>query len=903
MALIKKLRLGTVLELFFDSVLLLVFIAQAFVAGCLAIYGYLPLPAEWSNQLIAKQVPPGLILRAEDFRLRLDGHIELVGIELRSSNIQQALLHAESAELKFTWPSLTSRPHAQSLVVSGGTLFIPSVYSPDGHQSPLLERAAFRILPQADSLYIERFAALHDTIHLRGSFEVPFHREAAEQDLNIDALIHKFYTQAAKLSQQKEHIRYFAKPTIAFAATPLDPQTQQIDFHISSGSVTHPEATAERVQLRGQIQLRGDQIEPTTAPRLTADRLELPRYEVLTEGLSAEITPDQLSALLAGDWPQLKLAAERIQLKAFELDAPILRIDPRRYPELTFRGATTSLNGAIDFSGRIDAETWSGQVRAHGSVDLVDLVPDSLSEKLPNIAFDTPPYYDLNLVFDAGFTLNRADIRAQVDQLKVDTLTFDRIDAHASYQDGLLFVKDLYLRRQQQWLDLQFSFDTASQDYRASLIGSAVPYEYNSLLPRWWGAIFEDFDFSQTEDSLGNFIIYGNTKNRSADLYFGHAQARNVSYRGVAIDSGQLILRGRGRYCELHAIDAYSGEGWARGNIAFASKRDEVKGPASIRIDMEAKLTLEDAAKLFQGKVTEIIADFETDTLPITQLEGVIFNSAYPQYAGKTYFDLSASCPAPLNFRGLPLDHLSFDLYGRSDITYLRKVTLGYAGGQATASIDILTPKDAASSLRYTFALKDADQQQALAQLPQLGELEKSLEPRAKAVDKGERAAESVAARVDIELHGTGPTEDPFQHAGYGRFEIRNDQLGTIQLLGPLSEMLQSTQFSFTSLNLNKMSGDFTYQNEDVTFEPLHIDGSLTQIKAPGTLDLKDQSLDMRVSVSLFGNVGDPESNFRKIGDLINKPIANLLQFELTGTLKDQKLRSFYDPRNFIPRF
>jgi hypothetical protein len=59
----------------------------------------------------------------------------------------------------------------------------------------------------------------------------------------------------------------------------------------------------------------------------------------------------------------------------------------------------------------------------------------------------------------------------------------------------------------------------------------------------------------------------------------------------------------------------------------------------------------------------------------------------------------------------------------------------------------------------------------------------------------------------------------------------------------------------------------------------------------------------MRVLVSLFGNAGNPASNLRKIGDLITRPIPNLLEFELTGTLKDQKLRSLYDPRNLIPKF
>ena len=73
---------------------------------------------------------------------------------------------------------------------------------------------------------------------------------------------------------------------------------------------------------------------------------------------------------------------------------------------------------------------------------------------------------------------------------------------------------------------------------------------------------------------------------------------------------------------------------------------------------------------------------------------------------------------------------------------------------------------------------------------------------------------------------------------------------------------------------------------------------------------LKDSAFD-RVELCKWLRTGNVESisicercrEVRKIGDLITKPIPNLLQFELTGTLKDQKLRSLYDPRNLIPKF
>lgn len=902
MAKSTRFRLSIFLELFLDAFLLLLFIAQAFVGGCLLIYGHLPLPSEWGNRLIAEQLPKGLILQIDEFRLRPGGSIELVGIDLRAEGIQQSLLKAKAAEVELRWEFHFELPQLESLILSGGTVYIPSVYSPDGYQRPLLQRIAFRLIPGEPTWEVDRFAALHDSIRLRGALQIPY-KKGSTGDLEIGKALNAFYTRVAKLSQQTERIRYFKTPTIAFKLAVLDDETEQIDLRISSRALEHPEATAELVELSGSVRLKGLEFTPTSPPRFSASHIEVPRYEFAAESIRAAVAPDKLNGLLNGDWPQIQIAARSIDITGYNLDAPILAVDPSAFPSVQFQGATSSLNGAIQLSGLVNAELWNGHVHARGSVDLVNLLPPDTRKKLPKIAFDTTPHYDLNLDFSPGFALDRAELKAQVNDLQIEGLEVNHINAHASYEAGLYAIDDLYIRRANQWLDLKFSLDSESKDYRVTLTGSAVPYDYNALLPRWWGAIFRDFDFSQSTYSLGDFIIYGNLERKAADLYYGRATAQGVAYKGVHLDTGELIVRGRGPYTELHELEATSGQGWASGDIAFTSKLDEVKGPASVRLNMEAKLSLDDASKLFGGDIAKIIAEFKTDSRPVTRLKGAIFNSAYPQYAGKSYFDLSAACADPIVYKGVPLDYLDFDLFGRSDVTHLRNLQLGYAGGKGEAMIDVFTPKEAANSVRYQLTLRDAAQDQAVNSLPQVdgfGDISNGL----KTADNADITPNELEeGRIDLTIRGEGAIDDPLKHTGYGRFEIRNDRLGTIQLLGPLSRVLQTTQLNFTSFNLNRMTGDFSYQNEVVSFDPLHIDGARTHIEAPGILRLSDQSLDMRVSASLFRNVGNPDSNLRKIGQIISKPLPNLLQFELTGTVTDQKFRSLYDPRNFIPRF
>ena len=123
---IRKLHLVTLLELFFDAAMLLVFMAQAFVVGCLLIYGHLPIPTNLGNQLIAKNLPPGIVLRIDGIRLRSDASIEFEGVELRAANIEQSLFRTDAAELKLKWQGFNEMPSVESLLLSKGTLFTPS---------------------------------------------------------------------------------------------------------------------------------------------------------------------------------------------------------------------------------------------------------------------------------------------------------------------------------------------------------------------------------------------------------------------------------------------------------------------------------------------------------------------------------------------------------------------------------------------------------------------------------------------------------------------------------------------------------------------------------------------------------------------------------------------------------
>ena len=877
-----------------QGALLLAFATQLLLIACLISLGFIPIPKDWGNALIKKYAPADLTIEVEAIRIRSFAQLEIIGLQVSSTLLDQPLLVAGMSELQLGWLSgPTKRIGVKGLTVTDGTLYMPSVYSPSGKRSALVEKIAFHLTPASDQIHIDSFAALHDEMRLRGTAEWPLtiQQRRTPRNRTTAGLIDQTYKQIAQLIKESARFNPFIHPTLLFKLELLENESVQISTRLSSRRLNHEELIGQNILIDSAFQLKNGQLDSSSSIRFKASKLEAPRLKTSAESVYGQFSQEDWSALANGEWPELEFSAEALTIHNYRIEAPKLQIDPSDYPRLQVSGSADGLKGAAEFSGQIDLETQSAELTAQGNVDLLSLIPKTQLQKLPQLEFSQAPYYALNLSMSPGFELESLQVQAQTQQLTVNGIRFDHIQAKSQITDGIFTIDDLYLRRGPQWINLNFNLDRHSLDYHLGLCGSAVPYEYNSILPGWWTSIFKDFDFSQVEYSYGDFMIYGNAKSKLADLYYGHAQVQKAAYRGVQVDEADLIVLGRGHYTELKDLNAKSGDAWAHGNIAFSSLPDAISAPVSIRIDFEAQLPLEDTAKLFGGNVAEIINDFESEQLPTAHFTAAIFNKAYPHYSNRTYFDLHANSKGPVRYKKVPLDHIDFSLFGRQHSTALRDINFGFAGGSGSGSIDINTPNDAEPNLRLQLQATGADKDTALLNLaPVLGDSIPS-----------NKATEGAVTALSLKLHAQGPTADPLKFKGYGEAELLDPKLGALKLLGPLSTLLEETPLSFTSLTLDRLKTNFQLDEDIIKFTPLIINGPSTQILAPGTLRMSTQELDMRVSISPFANLGHPQSALRRISDFVQSPIPNLLQFDLSGTLDKPRWRSLYDPRNLLP--
>ena len=877
------------LELCLDLLLLVLFSAQAFVAGCLWIYGYVPAPTQWLNEALLEQQFDGFYIQAGSFRLKLSGEIELTKLAVYHSEMSDPIMTADSTALKYTLYKQGAYQFTPTgLVLSNGTLQMPAIYSPDGNRTTILERIAFHISPSESMIRVNSFAAQHADILLRGSIDLPLQSFGNTERPPIE----RFYKFIAVILKEKEHFSPFIQPTLEFALTAQADDSVNVSVHLSCEDLKHTYATGTNFNFQTKFKLQNGVITPLVPLMLRAKVIDVPKFNFAAEQITAHVATDQWKGLINGIWPEFAISAQSITTHGVELEGSQAIISPANYPDLQFTGSTNGFKGGVAFKGQLNSATKSGYIQADGSVDIFTILPTSTLTKLPKIDFESTPHYNLTINLDDGLKLNSATFRIDANDVTANGLTFNSIEASGSYNENTLNLDSILVERGKQWIDATFSRNNTSKDFKITLLGSILPEQYSPLLPEWWPKIFKDIDFSQATYSYSDFAIYRCSAPNPEVFFFGHAAAHRAAYRGALIDESEIIVRGRGNYVELD-IDAKTGGGWAEGDVSFTSGKIPDRGPLSVRYDFDSLMPLDVVSKIFGGTISRIINDFEVTKLPRVKIDGVTFNDAYPQYADKDTLYLDADIDTPITFKNTPLDHLQFKLYSRQEAIHLRGLEFGYAEGDGTAQIDI----EDGNHLRINLSLRDANQVKAIEDLPSFDDIEDHLTQSEAQTDEAIRSK----GKLDLNLHVQGPIDNLYAFNGYGDFVTNNEQLGAIQLLGPLSSLLKNTRLSFSSFNLDQMTARFAVEQEMINFSDLIIEGPRTKIWSQGTMHIPDQALNMDVRVKLFENIGNPDSTINTFRKLLSSPLPNLLVFNLKGTIHDQKIRLRYDPRNFIP--
>ena len=899
----RKFSIIRAVELSLQSLLLLILIAQLILLKCVISYGYIPLPAKRINSYLATHSIQELRLAASSYKLRLNGQIEAFGLQLFRANNKKPILFADNARLD--WRIQTKRkPRLQftGFVLSGGILYQPAVHSPDGTHASLLKELAIDLEIQDDNIVVNALCAKLEDWILRGSVHLPQPIATTEMEESNHPL-DSFYRLAAEVLTLKKDHEYLKNPTVAFNLSSNDFSKTDIELLLSTESIAYSNTNIEDATLELHLVLNDKRLSLHKPALLTGSQMDLPSLGLTATDASCWIEPHEINELFEQRLPQIDFSARNIQHEDYKLDQPLFQISEITQNQIELSGSVSWSGSVSEIKGNYNPKGKSGQLEASGKLNttaVLQTFPLEILEEFPPLELPVTLPYTAEVVLLKDHQLNKVEFSIHAENTRIGDLVFDAIHSKGRYQNKKFQIDALQAYREHQYVSAFAEIDTTEKELLILARGNIQPKEYNKILPLWWSGIFRDFSLSPQSIVNADFAVRSAYERKTGTHFFGKVRLQDVAYSSVPLEEAHILVKGNPLHIHLDISEVNSSAGSFSGNINLTRRQDGIPSLLGLHLNVETELSIS-ATKDLIGDLLyrRIVGDFTFTNSPKIQLQGSsYFTRHYPEYRGKNHFSFQADANGPLEYCGTPLEYLQFHGYSDDTVTQLRNITFGYADGSGKGAIDIWSRKGKAGIACVELHLHDADDRKAIKNLPVLDPLENDFKTPLEIESKV--PSKSGSGSLNAYLHVCGPLDEPYGYSGNASFTIRDKQLGAIQLLGPLSMLLQGTALGFTSFELNEMSAKMAIDQEIAHFTELQVDGPLTKIEATGSMKLESQALDMRVAVHLFGNTTNRKNPITKITDIVN-PLSALLRFELGGTLEKQRWRSIYDPRNLIP--
>ena len=892
-------RTGAVLlQAFLFAALLL----QGLIAYYLITVGHIPLPTTAVNKWLREHPHEAYYIQGNAFGLNPNGIIQIKEARLLKEEVGKPIAAAEHLRIE----PLSRTQLGLKISVYRGTLFYPTGQAASDPPRPALAKLGLSLVlnPGAGEILVEALTAQYGSLQIKGrarlntaDLQTLSKREATSGD-PLQALLEDLEQRA----EIKHLLQKTQEPLLCIhldkdeAAPPKPNPTLNLSFYLDTPSLKHEAMAFENIKVHGRASLAQNGITFDRAPHFQADRFSLAHYGIQIEQATGQMDATEALALASGRWPAFQVRADKISGFGKTCNNATLKLDQAEPGSVRLKAYAYGFGGCISFAGQLNTQDDSGWGTLQGNFNPALLLPEMDTYKLPELLINGPAHCKTALRWMSNFENPRVHTFAHFIQPSLNGVNFEVASINATCDSNKLEINPLHFTRGAQRLELSYTQNLRSHTYALSTKGRIIPDQYNPFMPRWWKNIFnEDLSFNDQSRVEGDCVVYGKTDKFSTDFYYGQFQASKLAYQNVPVDQGQLTLRGRNRYTEIHQLDARSGTHWIKGDIHFTGFPDEIPASAAIRYDLKGVLPLEKLRQLLPPKTAQNLDAFQSPHAPHLHLRATQFREDdYPQFKDLSHLYLEVDADAPLTFHNLNLEHLRFNLHARDSRLMLRQLDFGLAGGNGTGAMDrseVATIRD--PQLRLDLELTGADYSTVRALFI---DFEKT--PPSEAVRP--RVPSNKDGILDLKVQSEGSAKNLYAHSGFGRVTLAHENLAQIQLLGPLSMILEKTPLGFTSLTLNQMESDFALADGFIKLSPLKITGPQATIEANGTLQMAEQNLDLVVGVNLIGNLNKKFNPLWRLTDAIN-PLNYLMQFRITGTLDNQTIRSLYDPRNLLP--
>lgn len=584
------------------------------------------------------------------------------------------------------------------------------------------------------------------------------------------------------------------------------------------------------------------------------------------------------------------------QGKAAAVEVPGLSTGPTAVEAALGPMGRVDFVGVTDWAGRTlraegQVQALTGAVRAdlwgHFPVEEIRALP-VWPEALPVEAFRfaEDPYLEISGAgnFRRG-GLDQLGLYARTGRLDLAGLRGERAVAELSWEPErqLLRAPFFLLDTGAYELSGHLRQETNRTRFLLGLQGGFQPMDIAPWMGSGWEETWSGFSIGEVPQV--DLSLRGDWSDPRARWLDGVVRFADTRWLDLQAEEGEVFVHAVPDFLGLRELRIRGRSGEASGRIDRWFRPEEPRAVLA-EYDLESTLPLEEVRSLTSGELRGFLEEIEPSEPPRLSLRGLVHPQGNRPGLPPEDLRLAADSPAPLRLAEVRLDSLGFTARYDGGRVTVPRLEAGLGGGELVGELEYRLAGPRADALAVDLELAGAIPQALAEALPL--ELAPAFARPGNGSDPG---------RVDLTFRGGGDPGRLEGFAGEGSFRLQTESLSRIRLFGIFSRISEALPLPITlgSLGFDELETEFRLREGLLTCRDLSLIGPSSRLRAEGTYDHAEDTIDMRAYLQLLGGTNLPLIS--QLGKLLF-PVERLLAFRVWGPREDPSVRLEIDPRN-----
>ena len=858
----------------------------------------LALPGPVCRLIEQKLAAQGVSLTFERGMLDPSGHLLLENVRLGTPATSDALVTARSLHAKLTpWLLPAGRFEIEEVSVSGLDFHLPAMLSPSGDEEILANDIDFAVRPHGRLIGIEHFtgrlAGL--SVQAHGAVRLPVTQAITDTASFVQNLAASYLKIGGQVHTVSDRLAALDLPLLDIQLSPLDDRIAVAQVTLRAKGLMLPPVQGIHNASTGAL---------TASTRFiiggkNADLIGITGFVESVQlpdiASARDLRFTLLAALSGGAQP---LAPKQLDIQFSSLNWRDITVGPSCATLITGEDNTIKADLSLLLAGSpwrvttvLDPLQGAGQITLDGKVDaaLLGVIGGFAQRDLAALLEPAEPApLNATATFLPGWKVARVEGRLHSGAVRVRTVHLDETGAEFIYEGTRVLCDNLVLRQGESLAHGIYEMDTKTKDFRFLLTGGLRPAGISGWFHPWWPKFWKDFDFAQSVPQA-DVDVAGRWGSPTATRVFVQAEGGATGLRGAAFDRVSTRLFIRPQWEDILDFKVVQNGHEASGSFSRLAAH-ETKAWLSMAFAVESSLPLATIEQLLGNDAAKLLKPYRFAGTPNLTLTGRADGASAPGGPSQ-HIVITLQSTGPASYHGFPLADLAFTAQLHDGAVDIPSLSLEVVGGRATGKAKVWGA-GLARRISFDATLTGAHLGSAITTLsppkPEAPPADEKTKLRNQRLEQG---------RVNLSLAAEGLYGDFHTFQGAGRAEITGADLGQLNLLGPLSELLRGTILNFSSFSLNTLNAQFDVAGPLLKFGTVKITGPSAALEAKGDYDLRNHRLDFKAKVYPFDEY---KSLVGSTVSLVLSPFSSVLEVKLQGTLEKPSWIFAYGPTRML---